>query len=154
MTTLSIKRTKGYFIEAVLNIPRKEVNREILEVYLEGGKVIFGEGNSKTFGDFPLKETVNYYISSLNTMVDGSGSAVGGGLTGCTTISTAANPAGGFRMHKLMQSLKYMSLVNIPLPKVVTQFTKNFDVTKTNILERVTEVDEESYGCNLPRKLR
>lgn len=53
-----------------------------------------------------------------------------------------------------MQSLKFLSLINIQLPSIVTLLTQNLDISKRNIFAFFIDANEEQYGCDLPSKVR
>lgn len=56
-------------------------------------------------------------------------------------------------MWKLMQSLKFLSLINVHIPVIVTSFTQNLDIASRNIISLFLDTNEDQYGCDLPLKV-
>lgn len=151
-----IQLKKNSIIKILLKLDSTEIENQPLEIYFEDPSLLlYSKDLKSSFNKFPITKNIDFYNPPISRLVSSlSSTPAQSTIAVATTVTFISSPTTAMTMYKVIQSLKYMALVNIELPIIVTSFSKNMDVTSRNVFSYVKEVDEDSYGCNLPIKLR
>lgn len=157
MEVKDIQIKDKYKILASLKMEQTEINKKELFIDMEGADsatLISEESPPKTYSEFPIKIKVDYYVSFLNDILKSARTIIPPIIISAIMISFVSDPITTMKMSKFFTSLKYLGLVNILLPKIVRDFTKNLDVSRYNIFSFILDTEENQCECNLKTKIR
>lgn len=115
--TSSIKLSSNpKIIEAVLKISKNEINNQTLEISLPelpGNQALYSIDEKSAFSNFPIRFQMDYYLPEFNEIIDKSSIPVQATMVTVGSLTMASEPNSSMNMWKLMQSLKFLSLINV-----------------------------------------
>lgn len=150
----SIRIENEYKLVARLVLKETEVNHKILKINMLKGLVISSQDKTETYINFPIELKTRFYITGYEGQIESSEMPMMAATAGIGAARLGSDPSSSFKLQKMMQSLRFLGLVNVELPLIVSSFTKTLDPSKSNIFSFVVDVNEEAYNCNLPQKIR
>lgn len=151
---LSIKKSSDYNIQALLKIEQQIIKNEPLTLEIEKGSSIFSSEESLSFNKFPVITKINRYSDQISKLFKASQPLILPVILLGSLFATATGVTSSFRLIRIMQSLRYLSLVNIKLPEVVISFTREMDITKSSVLRLFIDIHADDHLCGFPEKLR
>lgn len=104
---------------------------------------MYSQDLDDSFKNFPIKKKINFYTSQYFNYFGSktSSSTVQITIIAAGAVTFVTSPTSALSMYKIIQSLKYLGLINIELPSIVTSFSNNMDVTSRNIFSFVKDTN-------------
>lgn len=157
---LSIKIIQGIHLVFTLDIKETIQDANLVIRRNQQAKInqfrIFNPKTGRVFKKFPIQHQISKVVDQLSPIMKVYTTVFSWIQLFLSFLLIIIEPATLILFMRLLQSLKFLSLVNIEVPPIVLDILVNLNINFYKFLSKIIgelKIDDEKYDCNLHPKL-
>lgn len=109
--------------------------------------------NNKIFNQFPIILQIPLYSTPIQKYFSKNPTTIKSAVS-FIILFFISNLKMSAHLHKFIASLRFLGLINIKLPIMVTELTKNLDLIEHSLLNKIMNSEEIESSCTLKPKFK